>query len=135
MVDADVASPRGGVLTFDTKGAIATYWRPGWPLRGWMDWAGRRLCRPPAGHGNGRAPAGALGKGGWGAFEESAEEGADREDSFPTGRWRPGWAAKVGGAGSGDPAYRVAAQVAAAFRGWLGILRGWESGSRGDGAL
>jgi hypothetical protein len=52
--------PKGSVLTFDTKSAIATYWLPGWPLRGWMDWAGRRLCRPPAGLGNGRAPAGAL---------------------------------------------------------------------------
>ena len=92
---------------------------------------------PPAGRawGWGRAPAGALGTGGWGAFEESAEEGADREDSFPTGRWRPGWAAKVGGAGSGDPAYRVAAQVAAVFREPLGMLRDWESGSRGDGDL
>jgi hypothetical protein len=68
--------PKGSVLTFDTKGAIATYWLPGWPLRVWKDWAGRRLCRPPAELGNGRAPAGALRKGGWGAFSESAEEGA-----------------------------------------------------------
>ena len=83
----------------------------------------------------GSAPAGALGERRWGAFEESAEEGADREDSFPTGRWRPGWAAKVGDAGSGDPAYRVAALVAAVVRGWLGMLRDWESGSRGDADL
>jgi hypothetical protein len=32
-------------------------------------------------------------------------------------------------------AYRVAAQVAAVVRGWLGILRGWELGSLGDGDL
>jgi hypothetical protein len=106
-VGLDWQKYEGSVLTFDTKGAIATYWLPGWPLRGWMDWAGRRLCRPPAELGNGRAPAGALRKGGWGAFSESA--------------------------GSGDPAIRVAAQVAAAFRGWLGILRGWECGPL-DGA-
>ena len=36
------------------------------------DWGGARPCR-------------------------GAGEGADREDSFPTGRWRPGWAAKVVG--------------------------------------
>ena len=40
-------------------------------------------------------------------------------------------AARMGREGGGrraDPAYRVAAQVAAAFRGWLGILRGRECG-------
>jgi len=95
---------------------------------------GRPVVVPPAGRvrGGGRAPAGARGEGRWGALFESAEEGADREDSFPTGRWRPGWAAKVVvGAGSEDPAYRVAAQVAAVFRGGLEILRGWMLGRLG----
>ena len=73
-VGLDWQKYEGSVLTFDTKGAIATYWLPGWPLRGWMDWAGRRLCRPPAGGGGLDArPSGALGKGRWGAFSESAE--------------------------------------------------------------
>ena len=60
-------------------------------------WAGRRLCRPPAGDGVWmRAPAGALGGCRWGAFSESAEGGVDREDSFPTARWAAQWAAKAG---------------------------------------
>ena len=59
--------PKGSVLTFDTKGAIATYWRPGWPLRGWMDWVGRRLCRPPAGHGR-ACPCRGAGEGRVGRF-------------------------------------------------------------------
>ena len=53
-----------------------------------------------------RAPAGALGERRWGAFEESAEEGADREDSFPTGGWVAGSENQphVGDAGLGPPA-------------------------------
>ena len=41
-----------------------------------------------------------------------------------------------GGSGPDGPlAYRVAAQVAAVFKELLGILRGWELGSRGDADL
>jgi hypothetical protein len=111
--------PKGSVLTFDTKSAIATYWRPGWPLRGWMDWAGRRLCRPPAGHGVGGAPLP-------GRFRRKRRGRCGRlGDRSPTGN----------APGSEDSAYRVAAQVAAVFREPLGMLRDWESGSRGDGDL
>ena len=63
---------------------------------------GRPAVVPPAGRGDGgdgRAPAGALGEGRWGAFPESAEGGADREDSFPTGRLAAPGVAK-GGRGS-----------------------------------
>jgi hypothetical protein len=57
-------------------------------------WAGRRLCRSPAGCGDWmRAPAGALGEGRWGAFCESAEGGCGprglvpyREVGGPKGR-------------------------------------------------
>ena len=68
--------------------------------------------------GGGCAPAGALGQGRWGAFSESAKEGAAGSEIQPY----------LGGAGAGDPACRSTAQVAAAFRGRLGILRGWECG-------
>jgi GDPmannose 4,6-dehydratase len=41
----------GSVLTFDTKGAIASHPPPSRPLRGRQGRAGRRLCRPPAARG------------------------------------------------------------------------------------
>ena len=92
------------------RSRIFTQKGPGWHTHGPRARSGGRSGRPavvpPAGKGSrvGRAPAGALGESRWGAFSESAEEGADREDSFPTGRWRPGWAAKVVvGAGLGGP--------------------------------
>ena len=61
-------------------------------------WAGRRLCRPPAGEGVGCAPIPGRWEeeGRWGAFSESAGVGADREDSIPIGRWAAQRAAKAG---------------------------------------
>jgi hypothetical protein len=83
-------------------------------------------------------PAGALGEGRWGAFFESAEEGAAGSEIQPYrkraggGNGRLGDLGPTGNApGSEDSAYRVAAQVAAVVRGWLGILRGWECGLLG----
>ena len=99
--------PRGGVgpshLHKKCHSIILAGWLAGVRGRGW---AGRRLCRPPAGCVCGRAPVGALGERRWGAFSESAEEGSDREDSFPTGRWVAGSENQpyVGDAGLGPPA-------------------------------
>jgi hypothetical protein len=80
----------GSVPHIYTKGATAYYSRAGWPVCG--GGLGRPAVVPPAGRGGGvgRVPVGALGERRWGAFSESAEEGSDREDSFPAGRWLPG---------------------------------------------
>jgi len=59
-------------------------------VRGWVGQAGGCAARRQGMGEKGSAPAGALGERRWGAFSESAKDGADREDSFPTGRWLPG---------------------------------------------
>jgi hypothetical protein len=85
--------PKGSVLTFDTKGAIATHPLPGCPVRGWMDWSGQRLCRPPAEEGIGRA----LLPGRW--WEEVGRSLRKRRGHVLTERTRslPGrWAARKG---------------------------------------
>jgi hypothetical protein len=94
------ASPAAGsVPHIYTKGATAYYSRAGWSVCG--GGVGRPAVVPPAGRGGGvgRAPAGALGEGRWGAFFESAEEGAAGSEIQPY----------LGGAGVGcgrlgDPA-------------------------------
>ena len=125
----------GSVLTFDTKGAIAYYSRAGWPVCGGGGGQAGGCAARRQGEGDGHAPAGALGEGRWGAFFESAEEGAAGSEIQPYrkraggGNGRLGDRSPTGNApGSEDSAYRVAAQVAAVFRGWLGILRGSECG-------
>jgi hypothetical protein len=87
----------GSVPHIYTKGAIVSYWRASWPVRGGGfgqagGWAARRQgmgieCAPLPGR---------WGEGRWGAFSESAEKGINREDSFPTARWAAQRAAKAG---------------------------------------
>ena len=114
------ASPRGGVGPSQLHKRCPSIIFAGQlaGVRG-MGWAGRRLCRPPAGCVWGRAPVGALGEGRWGAFFESAGVRCGRlgDPALPGGRrgwewparrsgpyrgWqRPGWAAGLQGGRSG----------------------------------
>ena len=80
------------------------------------------------------------GRGGrWGAFFESVEVGAAGSEIQPYRKRAWGGNGRLGdrgptGGGSGPDgplAYRVAAQVAAVFRGGLEILRGWMPGRLG----
>ena len=96
----------GSVPPIYTKGATASYFRAGWPVRGGgVGQAGGGVARRQGEGGRARPCRGAGGERRWGAFSESAagtcgrlgdrsptlgtlgEVGMDREDSIPTGRW------------------------------------------------
>ena len=133
----------GSVLTFDTKGAIAYYSRAGWPVcGGGVGQAGGCAARRQ-GEGGWRALPGRWGNGGGALSPKAPELGAAGSEIQPYlggaggGNGRLGDRGPTGGGSGPDGplAYRVAAQVAAVFRELLGILRGWELGSRGDGDL
>ena len=97
----------GSVPHIYTKGATAYYSRAGWPVcGGGVGQAGGCAARRQGMGEKGSAPAGALGERRWGAFSESAKDGADREDLFPAGRWVAGSENQpyVGDAGLGPTA-------------------------------
>jgi hypothetical protein len=105
---------------------------------------GRPAVVPPAGRvrGMGTPLPGRWGREGGALSSKAPELGAVGSEIQPYrkraggGNGRLGDRSPTGNApGSEDSAYRVAAQVAAVFREPLGMLRDWESGSRGDGDL
>ena len=137
------APAAGSVPHIYTKGAIASYLRTSWPVcGGWVGQAGGCAARRQ-GMGMGAPLPGRGGREGGALSSKAPELGAAGSEIQPYRKRAGGGNGRLGdrgptGGGSGPDgplAYRVAAQVAAVFREPLGMLRDWESGSRGDGDL
>ncbi len=134
------ASPRGGVgpsyLHKRCHSIIFAGQLAG--VRG-AGWVGRRLCRPPAGGGVGAPLPGRWGRECGALSPKAPRKVRPARRSEPYRKRAGGGNGRLGdrgptGGGSGPDgplAYRVAAQVAAVFRGWLGILRDWGCGLLG----